>query len=110
MNVSPIQPGQERLTHFRLYIAGQSPKSLSAISNLYALCEAYMHGRHEIQIIDLLESPQQAELHKIVAIPTLVRTAPEPVRRLIGDLSNTKKVLFELGIIPERLLPDGPQR
>jgi circadian clock protein KaiB len=95
--------------NFRLYIAGQSPNSLAATSNLYALCDTYLRDKHQIEIIDLREFPQQAELDKIVAIPTLIRVSPEPIRRLIGDLSNTQKVLITLGIAHAGMRPDGSQ-
>ncbi len=80
----------------RLYIAGQTSKSLSAISNLRRICEEYLAGQYEIEIIDLLKMPQLAEGDKIIAIPTLVRRLPEPMRRIIGDLSDTEKTLVGL--------------
>ncbi len=86
--------------HLTLYIAGRTTKSLDAISNLKKLCEEYLAGHHEIEIIDLLEQPEFAEIDQIVAIPTLIRKLPEPIRKIIGDLSNKEKVLFGLEIKP----------
>ena len=80
----------------RLYIAGQTPKSLAAISNLHRICEEYLAGQFHIEVIDLLEDPQRAEGDKIIAIPTLVRRLPTPIRKIIGDLSNTEKTLLGL--------------
>jgi circadian clock protein KaiB len=80
----------------RLYIAGQTPKSLTAILNLRRICEDHLAGQYEIETIDLLKMPQLAEGDKIIAIPTLVRRLPEPMRRIIGDLSDTEKVLVGL--------------
>ena len=85
----------------RLYIAGQTPKSLAAISNLHRICEEHLDGQFNIDVIDLLEKPQLAEGDEIIAIPTLVRRLPEPVRRIIGDLSNTEKTLVGLQLKPK---------
>lgn len=82
----------------RLYIAGQTPKSLAALSNLRNLCREHLHGRYQLEIIDLMKNPHMAEGHQIIAIPTLVRQVPEPVRRIIGDLSNSERVLLNLGL------------
>ncbi|NCA68670.1 MAG: circadian clock protein KaiB [Sphingobacteriia bacterium] len=84
----------------RLYVAGQNPRSLRACENLKALCETHLAGRYEIEIIDLLENPTLARGDQIVAVPTLVRKLPEPVRKIIGDLSNTEKVLVGLDLRP----------
>lgn len=84
----------------RLYVAGQTPKSLTAFSNLKKICEQYLEGRYTIQVIDLLENPQLAEGDQIVAIPTLVRSLPEPIKKIIGDLSNTERTLVGLQIRP----------
>ncbi len=81
---------------FRLYTAGQTPKSLAAISNLHRICEEHLANRHKIEVIDLLLNPELAEQEKIIAIPTLVRRFPEPVRKIIGDLSDTEKTLVRL--------------
>ncbi len=80
----------------RLYIAGQSPKSIAAFSNLKKLCEEHLPGRYRIEVIDLLQHPQLAAGDQIVAIPTLVRRLPEPLRRIVGDLSNTERTLVGL--------------
>jgi circadian clock protein KaiB len=84
----------------RLYVAGQTPKSIAAITNLKKLCEQHLHGRYEIHIIDLMKDPALAMRHQIVAIPTLIRQLPEPLKRIIGDLSNIEKVLVGLDIRP----------
>ena len=82
----------------RLYVAGQTVKSLAAVSNLTRVCEAYLPGRYEINVIDLTQNPQLAASDQILAIPTLVRRLPEPLKRIIGDLSNLEKVLVGLDI------------
>jgi circadian clock protein KaiB len=82
----------------RLYVAGQTPKCVTAFANLKKICAEYLDNRYEIQIIDLLENPQLARGDQIVAVPTLVRNLPEPVRKIIGDLSNTEKVLVGLDL------------
>lgn len=86
----------------RLYIAGQTPKSLTAFSNLKKLCEAHLAGRYQIEVVDLLERPQLAAGDQIVAIPTLVRKLPEPLRRIVGDLSNTERTLVGLQLRPAK--------
>jgi circadian clock protein KaiB len=80
----------------RLYVAGQTPKSIAAFSNLKTICEQYLAGQYRIEVIDLLENPTLAAVDQILAIPTLVRRRPPPVKRLIGDLSNTGRVLVGL--------------
>ncbi len=82
----------------RLYVAGQTPRSVQAFANLTKICEEYLAGRYRIQIIDLLEHPQLAKGDQILAIPTLVRTLPEPIRKIIGDLSNKDRVLVGLDV------------
>lgn len=84
----------------RLYVAGQTPKSVAALVNLKRYCEQYMAGRYTLEVIDLLQNPQLAEGDQILAIPTLVRKVPEPIRKIIGDLSNEEKVLVGLDIRP----------
>ena len=86
----------EAFVHLRLYVAGASPKSLQAFANLRALCEEHLAGRYEIEIIDLVKRPTMARSDDIFAIPTLVRYMPEPLRKIIGDLSNTDRVLLTL--------------
>ena len=80
----------------RLYVAGQTPKSVLAFRNLKQICEDHLQGRYEIEIIDLLKNPRLAKDDQIVAIPTLVRKLPEPVRKIIGDLSDTERTLVGL--------------
>jgi circadian clock protein KaiB len=80
----------------RLYVAGQSARSLAAIANLRKICDTHMAGRCTIEVIDLMRNPERAKADQIVAIPTLIRKLPEPVRRIIGDLSATDKVLMSL--------------
>ncbi|WP_036251971.1 circadian clock KaiB family protein [Methylobacter sp. BBA5.1] len=82
----------------RLYVAGQTPKSLTAFANLKRICEEYLKGRYSVEVIDLLENPQLAAGDQILAIPTLVRNLPEPMRKIIGDLSNTERVLVGLDL------------
>ena len=86
--------------NLRLYVAGQTPKSIAAIANLRKICEQHLPGRYDIEIIDLMQDPALAMRHQIVAIPTLIRQLPEPLKRIIGDLSNTEKVLVGLDIRP----------
>ena len=82
----------------RLYVAGQTPKSVMAFTNLKQICEDYLRGRYEIEIIDLLANPQLARGDQILAVPTLVRRLPEPIKKIIGDLSNTERVLVGLDL------------
>ena len=82
----------------RLYVAGETPKSLAAMENLRRICEEHLQGRYEIEVIDLLDQPQLARGVQIVAIPTVVKKVPKPLRKLIGDLSNTDRVLVGLDI------------
>jgi circadian clock protein KaiB len=85
----------------RLYTAGQTPKSLAAIKNLKKVCEEHLAGRYEIEVIDLLKNPRLAKDDQIVAIPTLVRKLPDPVRKIIGDLSDTERALVGLQLRPQ---------
>ncbi len=82
----------------RLYVAGQTPRSLQAFANLKRICEEHLAGCYQIEVVDLLKSPQLAQGDQILAIPTLVRKLPEPVRKIIGDLSNTERVLVGLDL------------
>ena len=84
----------------RLYIAGQTPKSVTAFANLNRLCEDHLAGRYRIEVIDLMQQPQLAAGDQIVAIPTLIRKLPEPLRRIVGDLSNTERTLVGLQLRP----------
>ena len=100
---TPI-PAKAKLETYilRLYVAGQTPKSIAALVNLKKICEEYLEGRYQIQVVDLLENPQLASGDQILAIPTLVRKLPLPVRKIIGDLSNTERVLIGLDLIPRK--------
>ena len=84
--------------NLRLYVAGQTPKSVAAINNLRQLCEKHLAGRYSLDVIDLMQDPSLAQRDQIVAIPTLIRQLPEPIRRIIGDLSNSERVLMRLDI------------
>jgi circadian clock protein KaiB len=84
----------------RLYVAGKTAKSVAALANLKKYCEEHLKGQYAIEVIDLLVQPQLAEGDQIFAIPTLVRKVPEPIRKIIGDLSNEEKVLVGLNIRP----------
>ncbi len=88
---------QEKL-ELRLYIAGQTPRSVTALRNITKYCKEHLEGKYSIEVIDLLKNPQLAEGDQIFAIPTLVRKVPEPIRKIIGDLSNEEKVLVGLNI------------
>lgn len=91
---------EDKKWELRLYIAGNTPKSMTALSNLKKYCEEHLQGQYRIEVIDLLVNPQLAEGDQIFAIPTLVRKVPEPIRKIIGDLSNKEKVLVGLNIRP----------
>lgn len=91
---------QEAEWQLRLYIAGQTPKSIKALANIKKYAEENLAGKYSIEIIDLLKNPQLAEGDQILAVPTLVRKVPEPIRKIIGDLSNEEKVLVGLNIKP----------
>lgn len=91
--------GKEKWS-LRLYVAGQTPRSVAAFANLRKICEEHLAGQYAIEIVDLLEQPALAAGDQILAIPTLVRKLPEPVRKIIGDLSNTEKVLVGLDLKP----------
>ncbi|MEN6338244.1 MAG: circadian clock KaiB family protein [Phycisphaerales bacterium] len=84
----------------RLYVAGVTPRAVSALENLQRLCEEHLAGRYRIEVVDLLKNPQLALGDQILAVPTLVRKLPEPVRKIIGDLSNTERVLVGLDLRP----------
>jgi len=85
----------------RLYVAGPTTKSLTAFANLKRICEEHLAGRYTIEVVDLLEQPQLARGEQIVAIPTLVRRLPEPIRKIVGDLSNTERTLVGLQLRPK---------
>jgi circadian clock protein KaiB len=92
--------GKEDKWELRLYIAGQTPKSVLALQNITKYCQEHLAGKYSIEVIDLLKTPQLAEGDQIFAIPTLVRKVPEPIRKIIGDLSNEERVLVGLNIRP----------
>ena len=86
--------------NFRLYVAGKTPHSMAAVKNLKQLCEKYLKGEHRIEIIDLVKNPSLARDHQIIALPTLVRELPVPIRKIIGTLSNTEQMLVVLEVKP----------
>jgi circadian clock protein KaiB len=90
----------------RLYVAGQSAKCVAAVRNLNRFCEQHLAGRYQIEVIDLLENPRLARDHQILAIPTLVRKLPEPLRKIVGDLSNTERMLVGFDLRPMGTLRD----
>ncbi|OUJ72616.1 circadian clock KaiB family protein [Hymenobacter crusticola] len=90
----------EEIWELRLYVAGQTVKSVTALANLKRYCEEHLKGRYQLEVIDLLQHPQLAEGDQILAIPTLVRKVPSPIRKIIGDLSNQERVLVGLDIRP----------
>jgi circadian clock protein KaiB len=90
----------EESWNLRLYVAGQTPKSITAFANLKKICEEHLAGQYSIEVVDLLKNPQLAKGDQIIAIPTLVRKLPEPIKKIIGDLANTERVLVGLDIRP----------
>ena len=92
------QPGD--IWELRLYVAGQTPKSIDAFANLKKICEEHLAGKYHIEVVDLLKNPQLARGDQVLAVPTLVRKLPEPVRKIIGDLSNEERVLVGLDLRP----------
>ncbi|MBD2296064.1 circadian clock protein KaiB [Anabaena sphaerica FACHB-251] len=92
-------PGSE-IWLLRLYIAGQTPKSLTAFANLKKICEQNLQGQYQIEVVDLIQHPHLARQDQILAVPTLIRKLPPPIKQIIGDLSNTEKVLLGLAIQP----------
>ena len=95
-------PVDHTVWDLRLYVAGQTPKSVAAFNNLKRLCEEHLPGRYKIEVIDLVQNPKLARDDQIVAIPTLVRKLPDPIRRIIGDLSNTERTLVGLQLRPSQ--------
>lgn len=100
--MSALKEASEEKWSLRLYTAGQSPKSLSALENLKRVCEEHLAGRYTIEVVDLMKNPRLARDDQIVAIPTLVRKLPAPLRRLVGDLSNTERTLVGLQLRPKK--------
>ncbi len=96
-SAAPLDP---EVCELRLYVAGRTPKSVTALSNLKKFCEEHLAGKYRIEVIDLLEHPQLARGDQILAIPTLVWRLPSPMRKIIGDLSNTERVLVGLDLRP----------
>jgi circadian clock protein KaiB len=94
----PDRTKSKAFWNLRLYVAGQTPKSLMAFSNLKRLCDEHLTGRHQIEVIDLSREPQRAKTDQIVALPTLVRKLPEPIKRIIGDLSHSERVKIGLDL------------
>jgi circadian clock protein KaiB len=99
---NPRQPQPPNPEHWelRLYVAGETPRSIAALENLERICEEHLAGKYSIEVVDLLKSPQLARGDQILAVPTLVRKLPEPVRKIIGDLSNEERVLVGLDLRP----------
>lgn len=95
-----ISPGARKEWNLRLYVAGATPRAVTAFENLKKICEEHLAGRYHIEVIDLLKDPKLARGHQILAVPTLVRELPEPVRKIIGDLSDTEQVLVGLDLQP----------
>lgn len=93
---------RRRTWRLRLYVAGQTPRSIAALDNLKRLCDSDPANRYEIEVIDLLKQPHRARQDQIVALPTLVRKLPKPMRKIIGDLSSRERVLVGLGLPPGR--------
>ncbi|MFM6188934.1 MAG: circadian clock KaiB family protein [Planktothrix sp.] len=94
-----LEPDEPKFWELRLYVAGHTPKAITAFTNLKKICEQYLEGQYRIEIIDLLDHPELAQQDKIFALPTLVRKIPRPLKQIIGDLSNPEKILvgLELG-------------
>jgi len=99
------EPDDSGYYNLRLYVAGQTTKSVTAFANLKKICDEHLAGRYRIEVIDLLEQPQLAAGDQILAIPTLVRRLPEPIKKIIGDLSNVDRVLVGLDLQPREIGP-----
>ena len=102
MNGNTKNSSEDEVWILKLYVAGQSPKSVTAFRNLKKICEEHLEGKYQIKIIDLLKNPQLGKGDQILAIPTLIRQLPEPVKKIIGDLSNTERVLVGLDLQPAK--------
>jgi circadian clock protein KaiB len=105
---TPAAVEDDQFWELRLYVAGQTARSITAFANLKRLAEEHLHGRYRIEVIDLLRNPQLADEDNIVAMPTLVRRLPPPLRKIVGDLSDTEKTLVSLKLVP--LVPGTPSR
>lgn len=97
---APASPGET--WELRLYVAGGSPQCLNAIENVRHVCEQYLHGRYHIDVVDLLENPRLAAYEQILVVPTLVRQLPSPIRKIVGDLSDTARLLAGLQLPPRK--------
>jgi circadian clock protein KaiB len=99
-----LAPPAKSDSHYdlRLYVAGQTPKSIAAFANLKHLCEVHLAGKYRIEVVDLLKKPQRARDDQIIAIPTLVRRLPQPIRKIIGDLADTQRTLVGLDLSQEK--------
>jgi circadian clock protein KaiB len=97
-----MRDGDGDVWTLRLYVAGQTPNSVRALANLKKICEEHLPGRYEVEVIDLIKNPQLARGDQILAVPTLVRQLPTPIKKIIGDLSNTERVLVGLDLRPAR--------
>ncbi|MBV9275708.1 MAG: circadian clock KaiB family protein [Verrucomicrobia bacterium] len=95
---SVLKENSELFWDLRLYVAGQNPKSITAFSNLKRLCEEYLKGHYKIEVVDLFKHPERAKGDQIIALPTLVRKLPEPIKRIVGDLSNSDRVIVEMSL------------
>lgn len=98
--VAAMERSAGDLWELRLYVAGQTRKSITALENLRRICEEHLHGKYQIEVIDLLADPARAQIDQILAIPTLVRKLPSPIKKIIGDLSNTERVLLGFDLRP----------
>lgn len=103
----PDRLGSRRSGHWslRLYVAGQTPRSLAALGTLKRLCETHLKGRHDLEVIDLIRFPELARRDEIIALPTLVRRLPEPIKKVIGNLSNMERVLVAIELTPRSPAP-----
>ena len=101
-NSAELEDSSSETFLLRLYVAGQTPKCIRAFANLKRICDEYLAGRYHIEMVDLLQNPQLARGDQILAVPTLVRRLPEPIKKIIGDLSNTERVLVGLDLRPSR--------
>lgn len=95
-----VDTGDSESWHLRLYVAGHTMKSITALSNLKKICEEHLKGQYSIEVIDLIRNPALAKGDQILAVPTLVRRLPHPMRKILGDLSNTERVLVGLDLRP----------
>ena len=98
-----IKKQKPEVWNLRLYVAGQTPKSIAAFANLKKICEEHLKGQYTIEVVDLMENPKLAKGDQILAIPTLVRKLPPPIKKIIGDLSNTERVIVGLDMFPREV-------